>query len=136
MKLLVVALSVASLRIFGQGIGPEAQRIGRACSVVPASEKSSFNAVGCTPEREAQIRQTIRIKTAIALHRSFELPDAALGPGVSLTASDLADDGHALRLTGVEIVSNGVILRADQLVYDWASRRIEARGTVQLIAPQ
>jgi lipopolysaccharide assembly outer membrane protein LptD (OstA) len=136
MKLFAIALSIVTVPVFGQGNAPFPQRSNNTCFIAPVSETSNLHVVGCTPEREAQIRQAVKIKTAIARHRSFELPEAPLGPGVSVTASALSDDGYAMTLTGVEIVSRGLVVKADELVYEWASRRVEARGNVQLTAPQ
>lgn len=137
MKLFAIALSIVTVPVFGQGNAPFPQRSHNTCFMAPVSETSNPHWVACPPpESEAQIRQAVKIKTAIASHRSLELPDAPLGPGVSVTASALNDDGYTMTLTGVEIVSRGLVVKADELVYGWASRRVEARGNVQLNAPQ
>lgn len=40
--------------------------------------------------------------------------------------------GEALILTGVEITTNNIVVTADEVIYDWDTHQIEARGSVRL----
>jgi lipopolysaccharide assembly outer membrane protein LptD (OstA) len=126
MKLLAMAVCVACVPAFAQNLDL------RCFGVVLGPAANNFHVAGCTPEREAQIRQTIKIKNAIAFHRSFDLPNTQPGAAATATAADLKDDGRVLTLTGVEITTGTIAVTADELIYHWDTHQIELRGNVQL----
>src|SRR5580704_15021876 len=80
-----------------------------------------------------QLRQGVQIAKAISANQPFQLPDMVLGTSVKVTATKfLADDGYVLRLGGVEVITGNLIVQADELAYNWATREIEPIGNVRL----
>jgi len=84
-----------------------------------------------------QVLQGGEIKVAIAYKASFHLPDSALGTDVKVTAERwISNDGYELKLSGVVIKSDKLIVQADQLSYRWATGEIEPSGNVRVKAIQ
>ena len=67
------------------------------------------------------------------MNQPFQLPDMALDTPVKVKAKTfLGDDGYTLLLGGVEVTSDSLTVRADQLTYKWATGEIEPLGNVRL----
>jgi tetratricopeptide (TPR) repeat protein len=87
----------------------------------------------CLPPGIFQDRSKFRVflerdivTQSIALHQPIQLPSF---PKASITTSTFkSDDGYDLRLTGVEIRTEGLIVQADELAYTWATGEIEPSG--------
>jgi hypothetical protein len=71
------------------------------------------------------------IGRAIALHQTFRLSDKLLGPMVAM-ANGVTNDDQALRLTGIEMKTSGVVITADEAILDWTTEQIEPRGHVRI----
>ena len=68
---------------------------------------------------------------AIAQHESFQL--AELGPKVRVTATGfIGNDGSILRLAGVEIRTDSLIVQADEIRLHWDTGEIEPVGNVRV----
>jgi lipopolysaccharide assembly outer membrane protein LptD (OstA) len=99
---------------------------------VAFGQNTSLESTRAETARYTQLMDDAIIAKAILLHRSFSLTDNSLGLLV-ITAGGVNDDGKALTLTGgVEFTTHGVVVTADELIYDWATHRIEPRGNVRL----
>ena|SRR5579872_307290 len=114
MKLVAMVMCLACLPAFGQDrpqgkMGPPAVMLRRA---------ESLN----------------QISKAIDQHQPFQLPENSLGSNVA-TATGVIRDGDTLKLTGVEITANNIVVSADEVIYDWDTHQIEARGNVRLKSP-
>jgi lipopolysaccharide assembly outer membrane protein LptD (OstA) len=72
------------------------------------------------------------ISKAIQHHQRFQLPENSVGSNVAATATGMIGNGDTLKLTGVEITTDSIVVTADEVIYDWATHQIEARGSVRL----
>jgi hypothetical protein len=112
MKLVAMAMCFALLPAFGQDkpqgkMGPPGVMLRRA---------ESLN----------------QISKAIDQHQAFQLPENPLGSNVTAIATGVIRSGDTLKLTGVEITTNNIVVTADEVIYDWDTHQIEARGSVRL----
>jgi len=84
-----------------------------------------------------QSLQAQQIAVAIRANQPFELPDMVLGTAAKVTATQwISDDGYVLKLSGVEIRTDKLIVQADQLSFRWATGEIEPSGNVRVKAVQ
>jgi lipopolysaccharide assembly outer membrane protein LptD (OstA) len=73
-----------------------------------------------------------QISKSIEQHQSFQLPENSLGSNVAATATGVVRNGDTLKLTGVEITTGNIVVTADEVIYYWDTRQIEARGSVRI----
>ena len=86
-----------------------------------------------------QIAQEKVMAHAIIQHQPIQLPGAPLGPNARSTALGIRKDEGAnfLRLVGVEIRDNNLIIQAQELSYSWATGEVELTGKVHVkLVPQ
>jgi len=112
MKLVAMVMCLACLPAFGQDrpqgkMGPPAVMLRRAESLS-------------------------QISKAIDQHQPFQSPENSFGANVATTATGVIRNGDTLKLTGVEITANNIVVSADEVIYDWDTHQIEARGNVRL----
>jgi len=80
-----------------------------------------------------QVRESVEIARSIAAHQSFQLPASALGPTAMVRAREFVKtDGYTVRLKGVEVITDSIIVYADELTYWWATGAVEPSGNVRL----
>jgi hypothetical protein len=109
MKLATVSLCILGASVFGQS-GADEQRLAR------------------------HLAQEKIMASEIIHHSPITLPGAPLGPTTRVTALGIREDQGAnfLRLVGVEIRSDSLIIRADELSYSWATGDVELTGKVRV----
>jgi hypothetical protein len=121
LKLLAMVMCIACVAAFGQDQPTAQQR--------PQAQLDALY------RAQVHLRYSQEVVRAISRHEPIQLPDAPLGPKASITAMTFkSDDGYILRLRGVEIRTDSLILQADALAYMWATGEIEPSGNVRLIA--
>jgi lipopolysaccharide assembly outer membrane protein LptD (OstA) len=83
-----------------------------------------------------QMAQEKVMAQAIIQHRPIQLPGAPLGPNARITALNVRKDDGAnfLRLGGVEIRDNSLVIQAQELSYSWATGDVELIGKVRVKA--
>lgn len=112
MKLVAMAMCLACLPALGQDtlqgkMGPPGVMLGRA---------ETLN----------------QISKAIEQHQPFQLPENSFGANVAAIATGVVHYGDTLKLTGVEITTSNIVITADEVIYDWGTHQIEARGSVRI----
>jgi lipopolysaccharide assembly outer membrane protein LptD (OstA) len=112
MKLVAMAICLACLPAFGQD-----------------APQGKMGPPGVMLRRAESLNQ---ISKAIDRHQPFQLPENSLGSNVAATATGVIRNGDTLKLTGVEITTNNIVVTADEVIYDWDTHQIEARGSVRL----
>jgi hypothetical protein len=81
-----------------------------------------------------QMTQEKVMARAIIQHQPIQLPGAPLGSTARITALGIREDKEAnfLRLVGVEIRDNNLIIQAEGLSYSWATGDVELTGKVRV----
>lgn len=119
MRFLTIGLCIACIPVFSQVRDAQAQEVGlRSIS---------------KDEILGRFARSVRIQQHIAMHQPIQLP--SLGSKASIVATGFKSyDGHVLRLVGIEVTTDNVILQSDELTYDWDSGDLELTGNVRLKA--
>ena len=112
MKALIVSLCIACLSAIGQDRA-ESERLLRA---------------------NIRLARLQTMSQAISKHQPIQFPGiVSVRPTVSVTATEiLSDDETILRLGGVEIRTDSLIVQADELRLHWDTGEIEPVGNVRL----
>ena len=120
----IVCLPIVGQNVcrFAPALAPESTAQGRP----------EIHIAGCTARQEEQIRETLRIATAIKYNRPFRLPDTANGSKLTAKATAIRNDAHTFALTTVEITTDDLVITADEIIYDWDTRELTPKGNVRL----